>query len=414
MRYEVPAVILSGGSEIVSLALAEALVPLRIPLVVISLGQRSLVRDVQSGMVYREIAWPPLSVESTLGELIRILEGIHAGQPCPWPVFATEDGGLRLLMEGFDRLSPFLAIPGAKKLTMGGFDKAETFQYLSQQALDHLIAPTYVVSEPLQVLPILKNAWSDAIIKPSIKGFSMESPFIRSKIASRRPNETDQALLARLGSVWSYSREWIVQKRLDLSRGEANWWGIRTRNGKIIGATAREVWRQPRFGGTSCWVRLEYIPELVSSAERIMAQLDFQGIAELSFLPDDKGTWRLLEVNPRPWLQVALATRAGHPFVHAAYLDLIGESMAEPPPVGPAKSWVNAERVMLSAISGAYGPRFMSLSRGLRAIVESDCIAVYDTKLPRVRPRWVCRMARRAWFALLSARKQNTGQREER
>ena len=393
VKNNIPAIILSGGSEIVSLSLAEALVPYQVPLVVFSLGRSSLIRDIQKGMVYRTIDWPPNSFESALAHLTSLLEEIGAGRPCPWPVFATEDGGLRLLMEGRNRLSKYLSITGSPLLDMGGLDKAETFEFLAKNNRGDLIAPSFILKEFSQVPEAINQLGQEIIFKPGLKPFSMQLETMDSKVVTPKPAENDSSLISRLSKAWPISKKWIAQIKLKTpEKGEAVWWGLRSKNGKIFGLTAYERWKQPRIGGTACWVELEEIPELHEFAKKILTSLDFRGLVELPFLKDVQDQWRLLEINPRPWLQVALAARAGIPLVYAAYLDMLDSSLPDLPTRTDPKSWTNVERMILAALSGEYGPKFKTLYKALSIIYKSDCKIVYDTSISKVRIRWLVRM----------------------
>jgi len=395
MKHNIPAVILSGGSEIVSLSLAEALVPNDVPLVVISLGKPSLIRNIQPGMIHRQLDWPPVSLESAISQLVVILQQIDAGDPIPWPIFTTEDGGLRLLLEGRNQLARYLAIPNSV-LKMGGLDKAETFEYLSKTNLNNLIASSLTLHDPSQIPEALDQLGNDAIFKPALKPLSMDLETIGSKVITLKAEENDQALIKRLSSAWDVSNKWVAQNRLDPeNKGEANWWGIRSKRGEVFGMTACEVWRQPRSEGTSCWVKSKQIPELHVYIKSILSELDIHGIVEISFLQDNYKHWCMIEINPRPWLQVALATHSGCPLIYATYLDQLEQPLPKILPIYTSKSWVNIERMILAALSGKYGPRYKALIKALITIYRSDCKIVYDTPFHGICTRWLILMLRR-------------------
>lgn len=408
MSFKLPAVILSGGSEVVSLSIAEALIPHNIPLVLIYLGQHSLIKNIHPGMIYYELDWPPESIESAIGRFLQIMDTIGAGQPSPWPVFATEDEGLRLLMEGREQLSKYLAIPSSKRLKMGGLDKAEMFEFLSKNGMDKLIAPSIVLYDASQALMVLREFGRNAIFKPALRSISYNIPLMKSKVITCKPNESDKSLVNRLSLAWSISDRWIGQPRLKMSNlGEAEWYGIRNSSGKIFGMTATERWIYPKLGGTACWVETCNISELHRNAETILKAIDSQGIFELAFLEDDQGKFRLIEINSRPWLQISLTTHTGHPLIYATYLDLSRQELPDMPFKIMKKKWVNVERMFLAALSGDYGARHLALADALRTIYQSDCIAIYDTPFVKIRRRWVFRMMIKAIQKFLLSRSLN-------
>ncbi len=400
-----PAVILSGGSEIVSVSLAEALLPHGVPLMVIGLGRPSILRDVHPCVLqHRRLRWPPVSVAAALDELVTILHELGAGRGEPWPVFATEDGGLRLLLEGRARLAALLALPAAASLPMGGLDKAETIESLSAEGLADVLAPSMVLESVEQLPEALARLGADAVFKPALKPLSMNLAGMASKVVTAELGEGEESLRRRLVRAWALSDRWIAQRRLLPAAGETVWWGVRSKHGRLYGTTARERWKYPRMGGSGCWVETEPIKELHEHARRILSALDFRGLVELEFLQDDQGRWRLIEVNPRAWLQVGLPTRAGLPLPWLAYRDLAGAALPEPGEMTREASWVNVERMLAAALSGEYGGRLAAVVRLLGVVWRSECRVVYDTPLRRIRARWIRRVIAGAWRVGWSAR----------
>ena len=73
MEESVPAVILSGGSELVALSVAESLRKHSVPLIVVGLGRPSLIRDLDGVLAHRQVAWPPASLEQGIEALLSAL-----------------------------------------------------------------------------------------------------------------------------------------------------------------------------------------------------------------------------------------------------------------------------------------------------------------------------------------------------
>ncbi len=394
-----PAVIFSGGSEIVSLAIAETLLPLNVPLVIISLGKPSILRDVQPELLHYQAQWPPQDVETAVQEIIQFLQKINAGHPQPWPAFATEDGSLRLLLEARQTLQPYLAIPpGSLHLSLGGLHKAELFRFLQQTEVVRHIVPTYLLSSPEEAKEIAARLNYQVVFKPTIKPLSMNLGKLRGKKAIMMHHARDSAaVIQALSIAWSSVEGWIAQPKLTTPPiGEVVWWGIRDRCGRIIGMTAVGKWKYPRFGGTACWVQTAELPQIHQVATEILNVLDHRGIIEMEFLQDENGRWRLLELNPRLWLQAALPTRANAPLIQLLYKDLC--QVKTQPTFSPAfgVSWVNIERMILAVVSGEYGSRITTLFSALNIIQKSKCKVIYDTKLKGVKRKWISRLLQQA------------------
>lgn len=391
-----PAVILSGGTEVVSLSIAEALAAYNIPLVVISLGMKSMIRDIPPVFAYQEIQWPPKDTHQTVSQINTFIGKIKNTNSEKWPIFASEDGGLRFLIENRQNLSSQLLISDANKLKLDGLDKEDLLTYLKDHHHENLIAPTITLHKPQDIIHAFEVFGKDAIIKPSLKPLSMKVNMGNkgAKIFKVPSHENVTQIVERFSSVWHLSSKWVAQKRLNLSE-EIVWWGCRFKNKQCVGLTAIERWKYPRVGGTACWVETKNVPQINDQAKTILDCIDYQGIAELPFLKDEHGHWRLIELNPRAWLQVALATKANFPLIHYAYCDLlnypfnIDSSIIKIPLV---KSWVNIERLLLAALSGEQGNRLQAVNSAFKIIQKSDCNIVYNTPFSKIKRRWLTRM----------------------
>lgn len=392
------AVILSGGSEIISVALVEEFLDAKIPFAIVSLGGNSLLRHVLPDVPYGEIGWPPESPEQAARSIHRMLVGWGDTTADPWPVFPTEDGGLRLLLQ-YGRQSPLLCKTSqAHRLKLGGLDKAELFDYLLEHGCADAIVPTKVINNLDEVIPAMSALGGDCVIKPALKPLSMRLTGMAAKAFLSMHYRDELRLLDDLARAWALSDRWVVQTRMYTpAMGELVFWAVRDGHGKLAGLCAVERWKQPRAGGTGCWVETNnsMTEALWPQVEKILAAIDYRGLCELAFLLDTEGNWRLLELNPRPWLQVGLARHAGANLGSAAVRVLQGDQVGQIV-AREGVSWVNAERLLLAALSGDYGSRAVALGRAYSAWRHADLLAVYSSLLPRIRTRWLARMVGKA------------------
>jgi predicted ATP-grasp superfamily ATP-dependent carboligase len=390
--------VLSGGAEIVGAALVEEFQGAGIEVALISMGQVSLLRGEIPSERYAEIAWPPVSPHAGVTHLVEALTKMGAGRPVPWPIFATEDGGLRLLLEGQEMLRSLVVFGHARRLRWGGLDKAELFLALESAGLSNVCAPTYVANQPDDVGRLAARLGTNCIVKPAMKPLSMRLPGMTSKIVTWDPATRSAAREEQLRLVWPLSSRWVVQKTLACpAEGEAVWWGVASKSGSLAcGCSAFERWKYPATGGSGCWVCTESVdvPELRDIATKVVRAIDFVGLLELPFLKDDQGRWRLLELNPRAWLQIGLPGRCGMPLALQAYEVLLGEAPSKALVVRAA-CWVNVERILASAFSGDHGRRLPALIGALRVIRQSEVVAMHDTPFRGLRLRWLARAARR-------------------
>ncbi len=390
--------ILSGGSEIVAAALTEELLETGFRPAIVALNKDSILRGLENVLRFKILTWPPADPNACVMELTSFLRALGATETQGIPIFATEDGGLRLLIEKRANIEPWGILGLAQRLRLGGLDKAELFHALDQAGYAKLIAPYRVASSVEEAMEQIDHVFNgDAVIKPSLKPFSMRLEGMSAKAFMSRNFADSQALRRALALAWPVSAQWIVQQRLHHpAQGETVVWTVRDRYGHVSSMVANEVWKQPRDGGTGCWVRTaEPSACLFDKTRRILGAVDFVGICEIEFLLDQDGHWRMLELNPRPWLQVGLALRAGVPMVSTAAKILYGEALTPLPPAAPC-SWVNVERLLLAALSGEQGSRIGALQTAWDAWRQSKAVAIYDSTLPGVRRRWLRRLFRHA------------------
>jgi predicted ATP-grasp superfamily ATP-dependent carboligase len=199
-----------------------------------------------------------------------------------------------------------------------------------------------------------------------------------------------EALQQQLESYWPYSERWVAQPRLYVpENGERVVYLVRDEQGRKLCMMASEPRKQPRHGGTSCVVVTEPMEqELALKSARVTDALDLVGMCELAFLKDKTDQWRLLEVNPRPWLQIGLARAAGVSLARQASLALAGHPVDTSLVAHSGIRWVSIERLLISAMSGDYGSRWSELIHAMRTFRQADTFAIYSAESPGVRWRW--------------------------
>lgn len=88
----------------------------------------------------------------------------------------------------------------------------------------------------------------------------------------------------------------------------------------------------PVTGGASSYRRaIEPPPELLTAATKLLAHLHWHGVAMVEFKLADDGDYRLLEINPRLWGSLPLATAAGVNFPLGLLQIALGESLPPQP-----------------------------------------------------------------------------------
>jgi len=388
-------VILSGGAESVSLAVAESLWNQGLQYAVISIVRDSLLYSLP-GCAWFSCIWSERLDPITAARRLRgCLESIYDKVNDNLIVFPTEDDSLFLLNSCRNKIDYFAKFSTARYLKFGGLDKAELFQYLQERGFNELLVPTIEISCPDQAFKAMELFGNDAVFKPAFKPWSATLGTSGAKVISQSVcQESPDRIVQELHEVWSLGGRWIVQQRMD-TRSGAEKSACIVHGDRVAGCEVSEIYKFPRMGGSAVLVRSVNTRALMPFAEKIANEIGLVGMCEMTFLPDSAGHPRLVELNTRPWLQIELIEKSGYPIVRETIRSLQGlpleadESQIEP------REWIQVERFVLGWIVGNMAPRWQSLKRVFRSIRSGAVFAIYSSKLPGAKASWVKRNLRR-------------------
>lgn len=394
------ALIVSSGSEVVSLAVAEALHAAVIPYAVISLVPDSVLRGAPGCTALVDLSGELASWPRLRDAFLRALASNRPRGSQRLAIFPTEDGSLRLLNECRDEVLEHGEFSRARNLRLGGVDKAEVVERLEQVGLTEGIARSLVLAHPQEALHAFGVLGQDAVIKPALKPLDMDLSGLGgrgSKVITRSgANETPAQVIARLSKAWSLSERWIAQPRLSVGPGiERSVCAVRFA-GQSAFCQVQEQAKFPRMGGTAYWVSMDTRDDLVPAAGKLMEALDVVGMSELSYLPDPYGSGAMIEFNPRPWLQLSLVEAAGFPIVARAVAALAGRPWVQRDHVLTAADWIQPERMALAMLAGEISPGTFLRMAG-RMCRASTTLGGYGSRLPKARSRLLARSVRKAF-----------------
>jgi predicted ATP-grasp superfamily ATP-dependent carboligase len=97
-----------------------------------------------------------------------------------------------------------------------------------------------------------------------------------------------------------------------------------SQEGKVVAAfTSQKLGQNPPDFGDGLVVQAVCKPELISLGERVVRHFGYYGMADIEFKWDARtDDYKLLDINPRPWLWINLPTACGVNLPYAAYLDV--------------------------------------------------------------------------------------------
>lgn len=125
--------------------------------------------------------------------------------------------------------------------------------------------------------------------------------------------------------------------------------GYVDRHGDIRGCLARRRLRMnpPELGNStlSATIPMAQIAPARAALERLLEGLDFRGaLFDAEFKHDERDdTYKVLEVNARPWWQLEIAGAAGLPVVAMAYADALGLPVPRPDGYEIGRTWIHPQ-----------------------------------------------------------------------
>ncbi|MGE8493375.1 hypothetical protein [Comamonas sp.] len=382
-------VIVSGGSEITSLAVAEAAESSHIKYAVIATRKNSLFTRHRGCVYFKDIS-SHLECWSRLSDVfIEEIDKIRLRFSAELVIFPTEDGSLRLLNELSEEVLKRAKFSRARALKMGGVDKAEVIEQLEILKLSNRDLDARIINSPSEAIDVFKTFGNDAIFKPALKPLNMDLSGLGGQgvkvVTQNSSNEDNKSVARRLEQAWSLSERWIAQPRL--KAGPRMERSVCLANGRHTRACqVTEELKYPNMGGTALWVKTEKLKNLIPQATAITRALDCVGICEVSFLPDEHDQYRLVELNPRPWLQIGLVEFAGFDILSSSIAALLNRGESHQEVQVDIKDWLHLERLFISILSGGVSAS-AALSLGKKILSCNTTIAGYSSSFPKMKSR---------------------------
>ena len=186
------------------------------------------------------------------------------------------------------------------------------------------------------------------VLKPNMGGG--DNRLSRAKVV--RADDRNAFVAAYRDAVGQIGLDNVVVQQLIPGGGESQFsYAALWRQGQPVAEfTARRTRQYPvDFGYTSTYVEVVDVPEIVAAARRLLGSIGHQGLVEIEFKRDARdGTFKLLDVNPRPWSWFGLAAAAGIDLGALAWQSANGLPVA-PAKARPGTAWMYLARDMASA-----------------------------------------------------------------
>lgn len=158
-----------------------------------------------------------------------------------------------------------------------------------------------------------------------------------------------------LRTAWELAAEYRPQISEVIPGGDDHLWSLgsyRDREGRALASFTGRKLRQwpPRFG-TARSAESRWDPGLATRCHALLDALGFHGISQVEVKRDPRdGRDHLIEVNPRSWLWVGLATRSGVNLPYACWRDAIGAPRTWPDGHRDAGRWFLAGKHLAGSV----------------------------------------------------------------
>ncbi|MFQ5720890.1 MAG: ATP-grasp domain-containing protein, partial [Candidatus Aminicenantales bacterium] len=241
-----------------------------------------------------------------------------------WVVFPTTDESVRLISQTRNYLKKYFRVPTpCWEIARYFLDKRLTLELAQKSGID--IPETKVISscEELRATELK----FPLIVKPA---FNRAFFSRKKKKAILIHNSRELHEFYKKAADILAPDEILIQELIPGRPDNLFSLAVFVKNGQIKAKlTARRTRQHPvDFGHASTFVETFEIPELEKIGERLLAESNFYGLAEIEFKFDSRDRkFKLLEVNPRTWGWHTIGIKAGVNFPLILYRDMTGEEV---------------------------------------------------------------------------------------
>ncbi len=319
------------------------------------------------------------------------LEALGRSLPAPGVLFPTHDEAIEVIGPHEGRLATWFRMPWSPWTQLQQYlDKSE------QHAAAHRIGfPTPLTVEPSDEADVRAAASAlrfPVVLKPRVNPTGFKATFGRQVLEVSDPD----ALLRE----WDRARTHLPQVSEVIPGGDDCLWTLgsyRDADGHPRASFTGHKLRQwpPRFG-TARAAEAWWDPSLATRGHLLLDEMNFHGISQVEVKRDPRdGRDYLIEVNPRSWLWISLATTCGVNIPEAAFLDAMGHPRTWPEGHRSDVRWVLSAKHVLATV-GEVGRGHWGSTAAAQTLKPPIVDGVWSITDPRPGMSQLGRMIRRA------------------
>lgn len=275
----------------------------------------------------RRVACPAKAGEA---EFIDFLTRFGQAQRQPPVLFLTDDAAIVTVHRHRELLERWYRFPMAPWSVLQRI-MLKDHLYRSLEGVVPL-PRTRVPADESELADVVRDIGSSILVKPLLRclsgssdtsGLPFEKCFGSKAIRVRTLGELTDAYRAACARGFQV----VVQEEIEGPISSLYSLGLyATRQGDVAAAfTSQKLGQVPPDFGDGLVVKAVRAPELIPLGERVIRHFGYYGIADVEFKWDARaGMYKLLDINPRPWLWINLPTACGVNLSYAAYLGALG------------------------------------------------------------------------------------------
>jgi predicted ATP-grasp superfamily ATP-dependent carboligase len=138
----------------------------------------------------------------------------------------------------------------------------------------------------------------------------------------------------------------------------------------------------PHFFGNGSFLKKTYEPELKNIVSDLIKNIQYFGIIDAEFKKDEKdGSFKLLEINSRPWMQYSFSAAYGCDVGYFAYMDAVGKTIEKQSECTEDLRWVILSEDIRSSLKSIKNNK-MSFNQWISSYKCKKIHAFFDIKDP--------------------------------
>jgi predicted ATP-grasp superfamily ATP-dependent carboligase len=254
-------------------------------------------------------------------------------------LFPTHDEAVAALGPHETELEGIVARPWSPWATMSAIiDKGH--QHEVARSIGFPVPATVTPGAEADIVALARDLRFPVILKPRY------SPEFRRRFRAQVLEAADPEELRR---QWELAAEYRPQLSEVIPGDDSQLWSLgsyRDAAGRPLGSFTGRKLRQwpPRFG-TARAAEGHWDADYAARGHALLDALGFHGISQVETKRDSRdGRDYLIEVNPRSWLWVGLATNCGVNLPYLAWRDAIGDPLVLPPGHRSGVRWMLATK----------------------------------------------------------------------